>query len=213
QAPLIADRPKLETIDTINLMLQHNPRSLGAHDQNQSSPHRRKKASRACFHCQKAHLTCDDSRPCQRCVKRDLAGTCADGVRKKAKYLQEAMDSQQQAAEEHHHAMAQTTEDPSSLGDASLFFVPSTISTAPTTASALTNEYGFGSEAVNLEYSILSTMLSSSSPSSSSLSSSSSSHQLAMTDLSMIENWQRQSAIEAMANSLSQRGHNHQQLQ
>jgi len=46
-------------------------------------------------------------------VKRDLAGTCADGVRKKAKYLQEAMDSQQQAAEEHHHhhhdEMAQTT--------------------------------------------------------------------------------------------------------
>ncbi|KAF8953426.1 Transcriptional regulator of nonfermentable carbon utilization [Haplosporangium bisporale] len=197
-------------------MLQHNPRPLGAHDQNQVSSQRRKKASRACFHCQKAHLTCDDSRPCQRCVKRDLAGTCADGVRKKAKYLQEAMDSQQQAAEEHHHhhdEMAQTTmEDPSSLGDASLFFVPSTLSTAPTTASALTNEYGFGSEAVNLEYSILSTMLSSSSPPPSSLSSSSSaSHQLsAMTDLSMIENWQRQSAIEAMANSLSQRGHNHQ---
>lgn len=43
-------------------------------------------------------------------MKRDLAGTCADGVRKKAKYLQEAMDSQQQAAEEHHHAMAQTME-------------------------------------------------------------------------------------------------------
>lgn len=44
-------------------------------------------------------------------MKRDLAGTCADGVRKKAKYLQEAMDSQQQAAEEHHHhdEMAQTT--------------------------------------------------------------------------------------------------------
>ncbi|KAH7047030.1 hypothetical protein BKA57DRAFT_395406, partial [Linnemannia elongata] len=52
-------------------------------------------STNSCFHCQKAHLTCDDSRPCQRCVKRDLASTCADGVRKKAKYLQDAYDSQQ----------------------------------------------------------------------------------------------------------------------
>ncbi|PHZ11958.1 uncharacterized protein RHIMIDRAFT_287737 [Rhizopus microsporus ATCC 52813] len=50
---------------------------------------KKKKAARACVHCQKAHLTCDDSRPCQRCIKRDLASTCTDGVRKKAKYLQE----------------------------------------------------------------------------------------------------------------------------
>ncbi|KIO19551.1 hypothetical protein M407DRAFT_146777, partial [Tulasnella calospora MUT 4182] len=35
----------------------------------------------------KAHLTCDDSRPCQRCIKRGIADTCAEGHRKKAKYL------------------------------------------------------------------------------------------------------------------------------
>ncbi|KAL0090441.1 hypothetical protein J3Q64DRAFT_1656887 [Phycomyces blakesleeanus] len=56
----------------------------------QHIPQRKKKATRACIHCQKAHLTCDDSRPCQRCIKRDLASTCADGARKKAKYLQDA---------------------------------------------------------------------------------------------------------------------------
>ncbi|KAI9316840.1 hypothetical protein BX666DRAFT_1947429 [Dichotomocladium elegans] len=50
---------------------------------------RRKKATRACSHCQKAHLTCDDSRPCQRCIKRGLESTCADGARKRAKYLQD----------------------------------------------------------------------------------------------------------------------------
>ncbi|KAF9577818.1 hypothetical protein BGW38_006732, partial [Lunasporangiospora selenospora] len=77
QAPLIADRPKLETIDTINLMLRHHPQggsgrlpmanhamgSGGPHcfsAQEEQAPQRRKKASRACFHCQKAHLTCDD---------------------------------------------------------------------------------------------------------------------------------------------------------
>ncbi|KAI8358481.1 hypothetical protein EDC96DRAFT_445666 [Choanephora cucurbitarum] len=54
---------------------------------------RKKKAARACIHCQKAHLTCDDSRPCQRCIKRNLATTCTDGARKKAKYLQDIDDA------------------------------------------------------------------------------------------------------------------------
>ncbi|KAI8884344.1 hypothetical protein K501DRAFT_294165 [Backusella circina FSU 941] len=57
------------------------------------SKQRKKKASRACIHCQKAHLTCDDSRPCQRCVKRNLANSCTDGARKKAKYLQDGDDA------------------------------------------------------------------------------------------------------------------------
>lgn len=53
----------------------------------ESGSSKRKKATRACLHCQKAHLTCDDSRPCQRCVKKGLAESCMDGRRKKAKYL------------------------------------------------------------------------------------------------------------------------------
>ncbi|KAL2017166.1 hypothetical protein VTK56DRAFT_2535 [Thermocarpiscus australiensis] len=51
---------------------------------------RRKKARRACFACQRAHLTCGDERPCQRCIKRNLMDSCRDGVRKKAKYLHDA---------------------------------------------------------------------------------------------------------------------------
>ncbi|KAK4195407.1 putative transcription factor [Triangularia verruculosa] len=51
---------------------------------------RRKKARRACYACQRAHLTCGDERPCQRCIKRGLQDTCQDGVRKKAKYLHDA---------------------------------------------------------------------------------------------------------------------------
>ncbi|KAL1679417.1 transcription activator of gluconeogenesis ERT1 [Schizophyllum commune] len=63
-------------------------------DQESNAPSRKsrdgpkkKKANRACFHCQKAHLTCDDSRPCQRCIKRGIANNCTEGHRKKAKYL------------------------------------------------------------------------------------------------------------------------------
>ncbi|KAI2787380.1 Transcription activator of gluconeogenesis [Penicillium oxalicum] len=53
---------------------------------------RRKKARRACFACQRAHLTCGDERPCQRCIKRGLQDACHDGIRKKAKYLHDAPD-------------------------------------------------------------------------------------------------------------------------
>ncbi|KAF2472498.1 uncharacterized protein BDR25DRAFT_14791 [Lindgomyces ingoldianus] len=53
---------------------------------------RRKKARRACFACQRAHLTCGDERPCHRCIKRGLQDHCMDGVRKKAKYLHDAPD-------------------------------------------------------------------------------------------------------------------------
>lgn len=48
---------------------------------------KRRKAIRACIHCQRTHLTCDNNRPCERCVSRGLAATCKDGTRKKAKYL------------------------------------------------------------------------------------------------------------------------------
>lgn len=51
---------------------------------------RRRKTIRACNHCQKSHLTCDDSRPCARCIKKGTGSTCVDGARKKAKYLLEA---------------------------------------------------------------------------------------------------------------------------
>jgi hypothetical protein len=57
-----------------------------------SKPKRKKKANRACHHCQKAHLTCEDQRPCTRCIKRNLADTCMDGKRKKAKYLHDFDD-------------------------------------------------------------------------------------------------------------------------
>lgn len=53
---------------------------------------KRKKANRACYTCQKAHLVCDDKRPCTRCVRKGLADSCADGVRKKAKYLADVRD-------------------------------------------------------------------------------------------------------------------------
>ncbi|KAG7843857.1 hypothetical protein KL941_004339 [Ogataea angusta] len=47
----------------------------------------RKKVSRACNHCRKAHVTCDDGRPCARCISKGTAETCMDAPRKTKKYL------------------------------------------------------------------------------------------------------------------------------
>lgn len=48
---------------------------------------KRKKTSRACNHCHKAHMTCDTSRPCRRCILRNLESSCEDAPRKRKKYL------------------------------------------------------------------------------------------------------------------------------
>ncbi|KAK6456550.1 transcriptional regulator regulator of drug sensitivity [Scheffersomyces xylosifermentans] len=48
---------------------------------------KRKKTNRACNHCHKAHMTCDTSRPCKRCVQRGLGSSCEDAPRKRKKYL------------------------------------------------------------------------------------------------------------------------------
>ncbi|KAI9092643.1 transcription activator of gluconeogenesis ERT1 [Phlyctochytrium arcticum] len=123
------------------------------------SRNKRKKASRACGHCQKAHLTCDDSRPCSRCVKRELAATCADGVRKKAKYLldvdeevlaQQAGSSSPSGYPHHTHSPPDiSAPDPTSPAALETTLIP----------FPLAPNFNFGSKTVNLEYSFLSNML------------------------------------------------------
>ncbi|KAI1313020.1 Transcriptional regulator of nonfermentable carbon utilization [Mortierella claussenii] len=182
---------------------------------------------------EQSRLDSTTTRPCQRCVKRDLSGSCTDGVRKKAKYLQDAIDSQQRAAEQARLEQQDSQTKSSPLNDAHALFsfphVPSSSSSTTSTLSSLTSaaaakvisplsstsastfssssskptsvvpDHGFGSEAINLEYTILSTMLSSPTAELQSMTS----------ELSMVDTWQRQGALEAMANSL-QHQHQHQ---
>ncbi|KDE03883.1 hypothetical protein, variant [Microbotryum lychnidis-dioicae p1A1 Lamole] len=147
---------------------------------------KKKKAGRACAPCQKAHLTCDDARPCARCVKKNRASECHDGTRKKAKYLQEVPDEllerkqsnpflQASGSHSGHEPMLSGGEDGTPLsgiaGDSPEMLMRGTSQAQPDPpqptlsfdplpfydASAFANE--FGSEAANLEYAILSTML------------------------------------------------------
>ncbi|KDN38564.1 hypothetical protein K437DRAFT_291790 [Tilletiaria anomala UBC 951] len=39
---------------------------------------KRRKVSLACVYCRRSHMTCDDSRPCKRCIKRDIGHLCHD---------------------------------------------------------------------------------------------------------------------------------------
>ncbi|KAM5496601.1 Transcriptional regulator of nonfermentable carbon utilization [Microsporum canis] len=74
-----------ETTDTVAA----EKKAAAAKAKDPSRP-KRKKAKRACYACQRGHLTCGDERPCQRCIKRGFQDACHDGVRKKAKYLHDA---------------------------------------------------------------------------------------------------------------------------
>ncbi|KAJ1568472.1 hypothetical protein HK405_001610 [Cladochytrium tenue] len=39
---------------------------------------RRPKVSQACVYCRRSHMTCDEGRPCQRCIRRRIAHLCHD---------------------------------------------------------------------------------------------------------------------------------------
>ncbi|KAL1930681.1 hypothetical protein VTP01DRAFT_10843 [Rhizomucor pusillus] len=42
---------------------------------------KRKKVSLACVFCRRSHMTCDEGRPCQRCIKRSIGHMCHDEPR------------------------------------------------------------------------------------------------------------------------------------
>ncbi|KAJ6594091.1 hypothetical protein B0H19DRAFT_1093740 [Mycena capillaripes] len=134
---------------------------------------KKKKASRACVHCQKAHLTCDDSRPCQRCVKRGIAANCTEGHRKKAKYLLDEEELEKLKSRRGKSSVPETSAEPSPVQPA--------VAPPPTPAPVVPQppfdpndqmftpvpfdpSFPFGSEAANLEYSILSAILGNPSP-------------------------------------------------
>ncbi|KAL9542123.1 hypothetical protein PS6_009956 [Mucor atramentarius] len=117
---------------------QQQPPQNGTNDPNVKR--RRKKASRACSHCQKvAPSTVISSRPCQRCVKRGLEDTCTDGARKKAKYLQEDESDSD-------HRFQATVVTPPNMINYNM-------------EDSNQHRIGFGSDTASLEYGMLSSMI------------------------------------------------------
>ncbi|KAG9299612.1 hypothetical protein G9A89_020783 [Geosiphon pyriformis] len=56
--------------------------SAGQKDPNDTKKKRagpkRRKVTHACVYCRRSHMTCDDGRPCQRCIKRSIGHLCHD---------------------------------------------------------------------------------------------------------------------------------------
>ena len=51
---------------------------------------KRKKILQACVYCKRSHMTCDEVRPCGRCVKRRIGHLCHDSHHKVSKGANEA---------------------------------------------------------------------------------------------------------------------------
>ena len=39
---------------------------------------KKRRASKACVYCNRSHMSCEDSRPCKRCIDRGIAHLCKD---------------------------------------------------------------------------------------------------------------------------------------
>ncbi|KAI9011682.1 transcription activator of gluconeogenesis ERT1 [Hyaloraphidium curvatum] len=119
----------------------------------------------ACFHCQKAHLTCDDTRPCSRCLKRGLADSCTDGFRKKAKYLADVGDADLRADTPPPGARPPKPRPQAPLQHAPLLATspPPLLQPQPHMANPSALQHPdpslFSSDSINLEYAMLSNML------------------------------------------------------
>ncbi|KZT26136.1 hypothetical protein NEOLEDRAFT_1063860 [Neolentinus lepideus HHB14362 ss-1] len=46
---------------------------------------KRRKVNHACLYCRRSHMTCDEGRPCQRCIKREIGHLCHDEPRQSSK--------------------------------------------------------------------------------------------------------------------------------
>ncbi|KAJ2783946.1 Transcriptional regulator of nonfermentable carbon utilization [Coemansia javaensis] len=143
------------------------PAGLGAAEQAfaDDAARRKRKTVRACIHCQRSHLTCDNGRPCARCTKRGLGASCVDGARKKAKYLTDGDGADGHGADGPPPIEAPGADD-KSQGPLVMRLCGGVLSPALAPPAAVdplplhvTPTVTFGSETINLEYAIMSSML------------------------------------------------------
>ncbi|KAG8681497.1 Transcriptional regulator of nonfermentable carbon utilization, partial [Ceratobasidium sp. 395] len=120
----------------------------------------------------KASRVLSRSRPCMRCVKRGIGDNCTEGHRKKAKYLldEEELEELKRAKERGSGEQQQQLDTPQqsqllatglSSAEEAPSLLPAGFSTPTDPLFNITFDpaYPFGSEAANLEYSILSAIL------------------------------------------------------
>ncbi|KAG0041812.1 hypothetical protein BGZ83_001273 [Gryganskiella cystojenkinii] len=75
-------------------MTQQQIDDEAAADKKKRAGPKRRKVTHACVYCRRSHMTCDDGRPCQRCIKRNIGHLCHD----EAKPANTGASSQQPAS-------------------------------------------------------------------------------------------------------------------
>ncbi|KAI0657618.1 hypothetical protein C8Q70DRAFT_1002839 [Cubamyces menziesii] len=78
-----ADRSRQQSVE-------QSASGAGEHDTDDGTGKRKKgtkrrKVNHACLYCRRSHMTCDEGRPCQRCIKREIGHLCHDERRTTAK--------------------------------------------------------------------------------------------------------------------------------
>ncbi|PWN50979.1 hypothetical protein IE53DRAFT_69531 [Violaceomyces palustris] len=56
----------------------HESATQNSDDTPKKKQAKRRKVNLACIYCRRSHMTCDEGRPCQRCIKRDIGHLCHD---------------------------------------------------------------------------------------------------------------------------------------
>ncbi|TFK22417.1 hypothetical protein FA15DRAFT_671532 [Coprinopsis marcescibilis] len=70
---------------TVDTRPETNPTGKGGDDDagKKKKTAKRRKVNHACLYCRRSHMTCDEGRPCQRCIKREIGHLCHDERRPK----------------------------------------------------------------------------------------------------------------------------------
>ncbi|KAF8630552.1 hypothetical protein AX15_002854 [Amanita polypyramis BW_CC] len=92
--PLIISSPTMTS--HVHQMQTHDPHQQASSSQSTSHSNeaeddagkkrkttKRRKVNHACLYCRRSHMTCDEGRPCQRCIKREIGHLCHDERRPK----------------------------------------------------------------------------------------------------------------------------------
>ncbi|KAJ7762351.1 hypothetical protein DFH07DRAFT_814050 [Mycena maculata] len=80
-APTIGASVSAPPTSTQQLATQSQSPTQDTEDTRKSS--KRRKVNHACLYCRRSHMTCDEGRPCQRCIKREIGHLCHDERRSK----------------------------------------------------------------------------------------------------------------------------------
>ncbi|CAO0798305.1 unnamed protein product [Mucor circinelloides] len=78
---LNVDNTTNETSESSNETAANGNNITNSNQKKKRTGPKRRKVTHACVYCRRSHMTCDDGRPCQRCIKRSIGHLCHDEIK------------------------------------------------------------------------------------------------------------------------------------